>query len=262
MTHPSAATADQLSLPFMATPFEIMTDVYCLPAWLPVPGAGLLAVNAFLLMGEEPILVDTGLGMLQDSFMAALRTLVDPADIRWIWLSHTDADHIGNLDAVLAAAPQAQLVTSFLGQGKLGMMGKLPSNVTLIEDGGVLETRDRGLRAIRPPYYDAPETLGFADMDGGPLFCGDAFGALLTHNVVRLEAVAPDQLSAGLIAWAAIDAPWLALAGHSRFEKVLDALISRAPKALLSGHLPPADGRELPRLTTLALEAQAACGAG
>jgi hypothetical protein len=26
-------------------------------------------------------------------FMSALRSVIDPADLRWIWLTHTDLDH-------------------------------------------------------------------------------------------------------------------------------------------------------------------------
>ena len=32
--------------------------------------------------------------------------LVDPDDIRWVFLSHEDGDHTGSLDQVLAAAPR------------------------------------------------------------------------------------------------------------------------------------------------------------
>ena len=40
-----------------------------------------------------------------------------PATCAGFWLSHTDADHIGNLVAVLERAPRAQVVTNFLGMG-------------------------------------------------------------------------------------------------------------------------------------------------
>ncbi len=88
-----------------------------LPSLLPVPGLGGLPVNAFLWKGPEPMLVDTGLAALSDGVVDALAAEIDPGDLRWIWLSHTDADHIGNLVAVLERAPRAQVVTNFLGMG-------------------------------------------------------------------------------------------------------------------------------------------------
>ncbi|AZQ68404.1 MBL fold metallo-hydrolase [Silicimonas algicola] len=76
-----------------------VTDAWtALPSWLPVPGLGALPINAFLLKGREPVLVDTGLGALSDAMIEHLGAEIDPEDLRWIWLSHTDADHIGNLD--------------------------------------------------------------------------------------------------------------------------------------------------------------------
>jgi flavorubredoxin len=44
---------------------------------------------------------------------------IDPADVRWIWLTHPDRDHTGGLYDLLEAAPQARVVTTFLGVGIL-----------------------------------------------------------------------------------------------------------------------------------------------
>jgi len=44
---------------------------------------------------------------------------IDPADVRWIWLTHPDRDHTGGLYDLLEAAPQASEVTTFLGAGIL-----------------------------------------------------------------------------------------------------------------------------------------------
>ena len=38
-------------------------DVHVIPASLNLPGIGVLPVNAYLLMAEEPVLIDTGLGV-------------------------------------------------------------------------------------------------------------------------------------------------------------------------------------------------------
>jgi len=78
-----------------------------LPSWIPVPELGALPVNSFLLKGDEPMLVDTGTSGTGSEFLDALASQIDPADLRWIWLSHMDADHIGNLERVLTAAPGA-----------------------------------------------------------------------------------------------------------------------------------------------------------
>lgn len=74
---------------------------------MPLPGLGLLPVNAYLIHARQPVLVDTGLAALGDDFLHSLRGLIDPAALRWIWITHCDADHIGNLRSVLDQAPRA-----------------------------------------------------------------------------------------------------------------------------------------------------------
>jgi hypothetical protein len=47
---------------------------------LSIPGLGTVPVNAFVLHGDEPMLVDTGAPIASDEFLAALRTVIEPAD--------------------------------------------------------------------------------------------------------------------------------------------------------------------------------------
>src|SRR4051812_41428368 len=96
----------------------VAPDTTCLTSYCPLPGLGILPVNAFVIKAAEPILVDTGLSALREPFLDALTQTIDPDDIRWIWLSHMDADHVGNLEDLLAIAPNARVVTNFLGMGK------------------------------------------------------------------------------------------------------------------------------------------------
>jgi len=225
-------------------PVARVTDAWSvLPSWLPVPGAGVLPVNAFLLKGAEPMLVDTGLGALSDGVVERLAEEIDLDDLRWIWLSHTDADHIGNLDRILALAPGAEVVTSFLGAGKMGMLGTGdPERFRLLEPGEALEVGGRTIHQVKPPYYDAPETIGFFDASDRVLFAADAFGALLPETVETIDEVPAATLNEGLVGWSSIDAPWLAHMDREALGTMLAGLEDLDPAHLLSGHLPPARG--------------------
>src|SRR5262249_10217692 len=99
----------------MDNPYDVDADVTVLPAHLDIPGVGTLLVNAFVLKSEQPVLIDTGLAVDSDSFMEALRSIIDPRDLRWIWVTHDDADHTGSLPALMQAAPQASFSTPRLG---------------------------------------------------------------------------------------------------------------------------------------------------
>lgn len=238
--------------PTMFEPREIAPDTICLPSYAPVPGYGILPVNAFVVRAAAPVLVDTGLGALQGPFMAALEQVIDPADLRWIWISHTDADHLGNLNAVLARAPEAKIVTNFLGMAKLALQNYDVSRVHMLEPGKDLDIGDRTLVPFRPPVYDAPETAGFFDTRTRVLFSADAFGAVLPEAAEGAAAVAPKALKEGMSIWAGIDAPWLGNLRPSAFGKNLDRIERLDPAAIISGHLPEASGMNATLLKNLA----------
>lgn len=230
--------------PIVLAPRPVAADTLSLTAWMPLPELGLLAGNAFVLRAAQPMLVDTGVAGLRDPFMAALRQAIDPAELRWIWLSHTDADHIGNLTAVLEAAPQARVVTNFLGMAKMGLLGLPLDRVHLLQPDERLDLGDRQLTPLRPPYYDAPESTGFFEPSRRLLFCVDSFGALLPQPAESAAAIETETLRAGMSGWSTIDAPWLDMADRAAFAQALDNVQRLDPAAMISGHLPVASGRE------------------
>ena len=228
--------------PIMIGAHPVAHDVTCLSSYFPLPGLGILPVNAFVIHASEPVLVDTGLSILREPFLRALGEVIDPADLRWIWMSHMDADHLGNLEAVLAIAPHARIATTFLGMGKMLLREMDVSRVHLLEPGASLEVDDRKLVSVQPAYYDAPETQGFLDTRTRVLFSGDAFGALLQEPAEAAAAIPEGTLRSGMLAWAAIDAPWLAIVDDSAFGRVLSTVRRLDPAAIVSGHLPVAQG--------------------
>lgn len=223
-------------------PRSVHRDTVALTRHIPVPGFGVLPVNAFLIRAAEPVLVDTGLAATRDTFIRDLEESIDPEELRWIWITHADADHVGNLAAVLERAPQAKVITTFLGMGKLAMQGFALDRVHLLNPGQSLSVGDRTLTAVAPPTYDAPETTGLFDDRTGALFTADGFGALMNEPEADAAAMAPDALREGLIAWAGVDAPWLHMVSPDRLEKTLREVTRHRPEVLLSSHLPPARG--------------------
>jgi glyoxylase-like metal-dependent hydrolase (beta-lactamase superfamily II) len=95
----------------MDAPYQGAADVHVFPVNLHLPGAGFLPVNAYLLMAEEPVLIDTGIGLDGDDFVAAVSSVVDLRELKWVWLTHDDADHTGSIQRVMELAPNAKLIT-------------------------------------------------------------------------------------------------------------------------------------------------------
>jgi len=220
-----------------------------LTAAFPIPGFGQIPVNAFVLHGEEPVLVDTGAVVMHEEFWQALGSVIDPQDLRWIWLSHTDADHIGTLHRLLDENPAIRVITTFLGVGILSTSAPLPMDrVYLLNPGQSLSLPDRTLSALRPPVFDNPSTTGFVDDKTGVLFSSDCFGALLQEIPQDAGELSTEALRQGQITWATIDSPWAHKVDRASFGKELDVVRSMDPTMVLSSHLPAAPGRMLSQL--------------
>jgi len=213
-------------------------------SYAPLPGLGVLPVNAYLVRAVQPVLIDTGMAALRDDFMRTLRSLIDPTELRWIWVTHADADHIGNLREVLAAAPHARIVTNYLGVGKLGLQQFPLDRTYLPNPGQALELGDRRLIAFRPPVYDAPETMGALDGRSGFAFTSDCFGAVLERPADTAMTVPAAELARGMTLWAGIDAPWLSQLDADRWAEMQSPLRRFAPALVLGTHLPPAAGMD------------------
>ncbi len=225
--------------------FRVHADVTVLNDHLPIPGVGVLPVNAFVLHAQEPVVIDTGLGLPDRDFVETLRTIMDPAEVRWIWLTHPDRDHTGGLFNLLEAAPQARLITTFIGAGIMGTERPLPlDRLYLLNPGEKLDVGDRTLHAFRPALFDNPATVGFYDDRSHVCFSSDCFGApLATVDLATGEDVrnVPEaDLRAAQFLWATIDSPWVHTADQARYQKTVDAMHAIDPEVILSTHLPPA----------------------
>jgi glyoxylase-like metal-dependent hydrolase (beta-lactamase superfamily II) len=234
--------------PVLGEPFAAGDDVHVLPTYWPVPGAGVLPMNAFLLRAAEPVLVDTGVGVLQDEFLDALTSLIDPADLRWIWLTHEDRDHTGSLQRLLELAPQARLAATFMAVGRTMPETPLPlDRVRIVNPGDTINVGDRNLRAVRPPLYDSPGTIGFLDDRTGTLFSSDCFGAPLPTpdqaQVRDVSEVPAETVAAGQTAWATVDSSWVTLVDPDKLRRAVDGIRRLEPAQILSSHLPPVRDR-------------------
>jgi glyoxylase-like metal-dependent hydrolase (beta-lactamase superfamily II) len=230
-------------------------DVTVLNDYAPVPGLGgahplFLPVNAFVLHAEQPVVIDTGLSTADKDFVSALAQVLDPADVRWIWITHPDRDHTGGLWPLLEAAPAAQLVTTFLGMGIMSTEWTVPLNrVFLLNPGQALDVGNRRLHCFRPPLFDSPSTTGFLDDRTGMLFSSDCFGAPMPSEELATSAdVRPvgDQVRDLQLLWASVDSPWVHQVDPARFRATVDPLRAMTASAIFSTHLPPVqqpDGR-------------------
>jgi Metallo-beta-lactamase superfamily len=219
-------------------------DVTVLNDYAEIPGLGFLPVNAFVIHGQQPVVIDSGLSTADKDFLTALAQVIDPADVRWLWITHPDRDHTGGLWKLLQAAPKARLVTTFLGLGIMSLEWAIPlDRVFLLNPGQALDVGDRRLHCFRPPLFDNPSTTGFLDDRSGALFSSDCFGApmpsleLATSADVRAVGEGVRDLQ---LLWASVDSPWVHEVDPAKFRATVDPVRAMGASAVFSTHVPPA----------------------
>ena len=220
---------------------NVTEDIHILPSFSPMPGFGFVPINAFVLKAKEPVLIDTGAPIESAAFLEALRSVIDPLDLRWLWLTHPHADHLGSLNALMQEVPHLRLVTTFMGYGYLTLSYEIPlDRIYLVNPGESLDVGDRQLSAYRPPTFDDPMTTGFFDSKSKVFFSSDSFGALIPNPAPDAEAIGQEELLAGQRLWTAMDSPWLHNIDRGKFASELNVVRSMEPSRILSSHLPPA----------------------
>jgi flavorubredoxin len=159
-------------------PHRIASDAWLIPNLAPAGPGVFLPVNTMVIRGEQPMVVDTGAPVHRDRWFEQVFSLVDPDDVRWIYISHDDGDHVGNLHELLELAPKATLVVNFFITERLALERALPlDRMVWLGPGDTLDIGDRALRLIVPPIFDGPTTRALFDERSEVLWAVDSFGA-------------------------------------------------------------------------------------
>ena len=152
--------------------------------------------NSFLIRGEKTALVDTSHAKFREQYIAALKGEIDPDQIDYIVVSHTEPDHSGLIKDVLALAPNAVVVGAKVAIAFLEELIHQPFERQIVKSG---ETLDLGnghlLEFINAPNLHWPDTIFTFDHKTGVLYTCDAFGAHFCNNDTfdeDLEALSPD----------------------------------------------------------------------
>ena len=207
-------------------------------------------MNSLLIRSAEPVIVDTGMVTDREAWLDDVFSLVEPRRVRWIFLTHDDDDHAGNLAEALERCPSATVVTSWAGRGRTCLAFDIPpGRIHMVDDGGTLDVGDRELRAIRPPVYDSAYTRGVFDPTTRVYFAADAFCAPMPPEPVdRVDELAPDMWAQGMVMFHHHSlCPWLALVDESKYRREVEQLAAVGPELIVGSHTPVIAGSSIER---------------
>ncbi len=234
------------------TPLTVAPDVHLVRSLPDGGGPVRVAINSLVITGDEPILVDTGAASGRDGWWRQVEGLVDPADVRWIFLSHDDADHLGNLDEALERCPRATLVASWALVQRMAAHGPLPlGRCRWVNDGESFAAGGRELVAVRPPAYDAPTTRGLFDPRSGVYWASDCFGLPVPHPVDEVGQLDTDVQVEGSLLWHRLLSPWATDVDPVRWSASIGRVAALDPQVLTSAHGPVVPRRSISRALDL-----------
>jgi NADH oxidase (H2O-forming) len=152
--------------------------------------------NSYLVLGDSHnAIIDTVKLKRFDEFLANLQSVIDPAQVDYIVVNHSEPDHSGSLARLLEVCPKAVVVSSQAARTFLGNQIHHPFESRIVKDNDLLELGGRTLRFISAPHLHWPDTM-FTLIEGeGVLFPCDAFGAHYSGDGVFADEM-PDNLFA------------------------------------------------------------------
>jgi flavorubredoxin len=226
------------------TPQEIAPETWLIPNLAPAGDGVYLPVNSMVIRGEEPVIVDTGAPVHQAEWREKVFSLVDPQDVRWIFLSHDDPDHTGSLTEALELCPNATLVTNFFSVERLALeKPALPiDRMRWIEPGGSFDAGDRTLHLFKPPVFDGPTTRGLYDPTTAAMWIVDTFAILTPGAIHHIQDLPCDLVEDNLRAFTSLVSPWHEWLDPAAYRAHVDEVEAMGILAIASAHGPIVTG--------------------
>jgi flavorubredoxin len=133
--------------------------------------------NSFLIQGEQTALVDTSHAKFRDQYGELLTQLIDPAQLTYLVISHTEPDHSGLVADVLAIAPHITVVGAKVAIQFLENMVHQPFQSRVVKNGDTLDLGNgHVLEFVSAPNLHWPDTIFTYDHGTQILYTCDAFG--------------------------------------------------------------------------------------
>jgi flavorubredoxin/flavin reductase (DIM6/NTAB) family NADH-FMN oxidoreductase RutF len=133
--------------------------------------------NSYLIRGEQTVLIDTSHQKFRQLYLDTLKGLVNPKNIDYIIVSHTEPDHSGLVEDVLQLAPRATVLASKVALQFLEGLVHEPFSKRIVKSGDRIKIgQDHDIEFVSAPNLHWPDTIFSFDRKTQILYTCDAFG--------------------------------------------------------------------------------------
>jgi flavorubredoxin len=206
---------------------EIAEGIYRIST--PVQVLGGFTFNQYLVVDEEPLLFHAGLRRMFPLIREAISKVLPVDRLRYIGVSHFEADESGALNDLLAVAPAAVPVCSAIG-AMVSINDVSDREARPLTNGGELSLGGRKLRWIDTPHLPHGWDCGYLfDERTRTLLCGDLFtrGGADHPPLTESDILAPSE---------AFRAPLDYFAHSINTREMLERLAAYKPTTLACMH--------------------------
>lgn len=152
--------------------------------------------NSYLIRGEKIALVDTSHEKFRQLYFDSLNGLINPQEIDYLIISHTEPDHSGLVRDILQLAPNITVVGAKVAIQFLENLVHHPFQRQLVKNGDQLDLGNGHiLEFVNAPNLHWPDTIFTYDHGSGILFTCDAFGMHYCSDDLydeQLSVIEPD----------------------------------------------------------------------
>lgn len=174
---------------------EIETNIYRINTPVTPPGLGGFSFNQYLIVDDAPLLFHTGPRKLFPGISKAITSILPLERLRYIGLSHFEADECGSLNEFLAAAPHASpLCGQIAAMTSIGDIADRPPHA--LGDGECLLLGKYNVQWVDTPHLPHAWDCGFLmESTSSTLLCGDLFtqGGAETPALTEADILGPSE---------------------------------------------------------------------
>jgi flavorubredoxin len=133
--------------------------------------------NSYFINAERKTIIDTAKESFKELYFEKLRKVVNPKDIEFVIVSHTEPDHSGSLKYLLEINPDVTIYGSRQAINYLNEIMGIPFQYNIVKDNDILSLGNKTLKFISAPNLHWPDTIYTYLEEDGLLFTCDSFGA-------------------------------------------------------------------------------------
>jgi flavorubredoxin len=174
---------------------EVADGIYRINTPIQIPGAGAFSFNQYLVVDDAPLLFHTGQRQLFPLVSEAIQAVMPLEKLRYLGMSHYEADESGAMNQFLAAAPQAVMVCSQVA-AMIAVNDQADRPPLALADNAELKTGRRTFRWFDTPHVPHGWESGILmDMTSRTLFSGDLFtqGGVGAEALIETDILEPSE---------------------------------------------------------------------